>query len=274
MTGTVEQAADNGVRKGAGRPWNPGADGTRTPGPPARSAAPHSPRSASARALHLLARGDGEGSRAHNVPSGIRTAVPELPALFGVEALGAPAEAAYADTDPGAEFGKNGIYASGRVTVDRIGFLDVSRTFTISMGGGAESNVAVAAARLGADVTWAGRLGGGSVGDLIERRLRTEGVRSRITRDDGFTGLVVCSRRTNAGVRVDYHRAGSAGSRPRKAGAAFTVASGDDEDVFAESLDAGIPHLPGVCTPSEASRAQRRGLRWVKAFPASHLGPS
>ncbi|MEU6889775.1 sugar kinase [Streptomyces viridosporus] len=102
--------------------------------------------------------------------------------------------------------------AMGRITADQIGLLDVSRTFTLSVGG-AESNVAVAAARLGADVTWAGRLGGDSVGDLIERRLRTEGVRSRITRDDGFTGLMVCSRRTNAGVRVDYHRAGSAGSR-------------------------------------------------------------
>ncbi|MFD4986220.1 sugar kinase [Streptomyces sp. NPDC058374] len=100
----------------------------------------------------------------------------------------------------------------GRITADRVGLLEASPSFTLSMGG-AESNVAVAAARLGADVTWAGRLGRDGVGDLVERRLRTEGVRSRITRDDGFTGLMVCSRRTNAGVRVDYHRAGSAGSR-------------------------------------------------------------
>ncbi|MER5996010.1 bifunctional 4-hydroxy-2-oxoglutarate aldolase/2-dehydro-3-deoxy-phosphogluconate aldolase [Streptomyces viridosporus] len=60
----------------------------------------------------------------------------------------------------------------------------------------------------------------------------------------------------------------------REAGAAFTVAPGYDDDVIEESLDVGIPHLPGVCTPSETGRAQRRGLRWVKAFPASHLGPS
>ncbi|MFJ3143396.1 sugar kinase [Streptomyces halstedii] len=100
----------------------------------------------------------------------------------------------------------------GRISADQIGLLDTSRTFSVSVGG-AESNVAVAAARLGADATWAGRLGRDSVGDLVERRLRTEGVRRRITRDDGFTGLMVCSRRTNAGVRVDYHRAGSAGSR-------------------------------------------------------------
>lgn len=100
----------------------------------------------------------------------------------------------------------------GRVAADHIGLLDFSRTCTISVGG-AESNVAIAAARLGAAVTWAGRLGRDSVGDLIERRLRTEGVQRQITRDDSFTGLMVSSRRTNAGVRVDYHRAGSAGSR-------------------------------------------------------------
>ncbi|HBF78812.1 MAG TPA: sugar kinase [Streptomyces sp.] len=100
----------------------------------------------------------------------------------------------------------------GRGSADQIGLLDTSRTFTVSVGG-AESNVAVAAARLGADVTWAGRLGRDAVGDLVERRLKTEGVRRHITRDDGFTGLMVCTRRTNAGVRVDYHRATSAGSR-------------------------------------------------------------
>ncbi|MGF1343689.1 PfkB family carbohydrate kinase [Streptomyces flavovirens] len=44
--------------------------------------------------------------------------------------------------------------AMGRVSADQIGLLDTSRTFTVSVGG-AESNVAVAAARLGADVTWA-----------------------------------------------------------------------------------------------------------------------
>lgn len=100
----------------------------------------------------------------------------------------------------------------GRITADQIGLLDAARTSTISVGG-AESNVAIGAARLGADVTWAGRLGNDAVGDLIERRLRTEGVRSRIIRDAGFSGLMVCSRRTAAGIRVDYHRAGSAGSR-------------------------------------------------------------
>ncbi|MFJ3343666.1 bifunctional 4-hydroxy-2-oxoglutarate aldolase/2-dehydro-3-deoxy-phosphogluconate aldolase [Streptomyces diastaticus] len=39
-------------------------------------------------------------------------------------------------------------------------------------------------------------------------------------------------------------------------------------------LQAGLPHLPGVSTPTEVGRARRRGLHWVKAFPASSLGPS
>ncbi|WP_343239218.1 bifunctional 4-hydroxy-2-oxoglutarate aldolase/2-dehydro-3-deoxy-phosphogluconate aldolase [Streptomyces sp. SID8014] len=60
----------------------------------------------------------------------------------------------------------------------------------------------------------------------------------------------------------------------RDAGAAFTVAPGYDEDVLDACLQAGLPHLPGVSTPSEVGRARRRGLHWVKAFPASSLGPS
>lgn len=133
--------------------------------------------------------------------------------------------------------------AMGRISADQIGLLDVNRTFTLSVGG-AESNAAVAAARLGADVTWAGRLGCDSVGDLIERRLRTEGVRSRITRDKGFTGLMVCSRRTNAGVRVDYHRAGSAGSRLTR----------DDvgEDLIRQ---AAVLHVTGI-TPALSDTAR------------------
>ncbi|MFA3877747.1 sugar kinase [Streptomyces sp. MMCC 100] len=135
----------------------------------------------------------------------------------------------------------------GRISTDQIGLLDSARAFTLSVGG-AESNVAIAAARLGADVTWAGRLGRDSVGDLIERRLRTEGVRGRITRDDGFTGLMVCSRRTNAGVRVDYHRAGSAGSRlaPEDIG----------EDLIRR---AAVLHVTGI-TPALSETARRTTL--------------
>jgi 2-dehydro-3-deoxyphosphogluconate aldolase / (4S)-4-hydroxy-2-oxoglutarate aldolase len=58
----------------------------------------------------------------------------------------------------------------------------------------------------------------------------------------------------------------------REAGAAFTVAPGYDADIAARCRAAGMPHLPGVATPSEIQAALRGGHRWVKVFPASALG--
>ncbi|CAM3413445.1 Bifunctional 4-hydroxy-2-oxoglutarate aldolase/2-dehydro-3-deoxy-phosphogluconate aldolase [Stackebrandtia soli] len=60
--------------------------------------------------------------------------------------------------------------------------------------------------------------------------------------------------------------------RASEAGAAYTVAPGFDAEVFAASLAAGLPHLPGVATPTEVQRAVGRGCRWLKAFPATTLG--
>jgi 2-dehydro-3-deoxyphosphogluconate aldolase/(4S)-4-hydroxy-2-oxoglutarate aldolase len=57
-----------------------------------------------------------------------------------------------------------------------------------------------------------------------------------------------------------------------ESGAVFTVAPGVDPAVAAASAAAGLPHLPGVATPSEVQQALRHGLTWMKAFPASVLG--
>ncbi|MEW1822560.1 bifunctional 4-hydroxy-2-oxoglutarate aldolase/2-dehydro-3-deoxy-phosphogluconate aldolase [Arthrobacter sp. NPDC080031] len=57
------------------------------------------------------------------------------------------------------------------------------------------------------------------------------------------------------------------------ANASFTVSPGLDEAVILESIRRGLPHLPGVATPSEILRAKALGLTWLKAFPASLLGP-
>jgi 2-dehydro-3-deoxyphosphogluconate aldolase/(4S)-4-hydroxy-2-oxoglutarate aldolase len=57
-----------------------------------------------------------------------------------------------------------------------------------------------------------------------------------------------------------------------EAGAAFTVAPGLDPELARASVDAGLPHLPGVATPSDVQQALRLGLTWLKAFPASILG--
>ncbi len=59
-----------------------------------------------------------------------------------------------------------------------------------------------------------------------------------------------------------------------EAGAAYTVAPGLDLDVLHASTSVGLPHLPGIATPTELQRAISVGCTWVKAFPASALGPS
>jgi 2-dehydro-3-deoxyphosphogluconate aldolase/(4S)-4-hydroxy-2-oxoglutarate aldolase len=57
------------------------------------------------------------------------------------------------------------------------------------------------------------------------------------------------------------------------ANASFTVSPGLDEGIIRESIRRGIPHVPGVATASEILRARAFGLTWLKAFPASVLGP-
>jgi 2-dehydro-3-deoxygluconokinase len=100
----------------------------------------------------------------------------------------------------------------GLVAADGIGLLEYARSFTVAIGG-AESNVAIGVARLGGTATWLGRIGPDATGDLIERRLRNEGVTTHAIRDEAFTGLMVRYRRSGELTHVDYHRAGSAGSR-------------------------------------------------------------
>ena len=100
----------------------------------------------------------------------------------------------------------------GLVAADGIGPLDYAKGFSFTMGG-AESNVAIGVARLGGEATWLGRVGRDATGALIARRLRAEGVTSLVIEDSSFTGLMVRHRRTGALTHVDYHRAGSAGSR-------------------------------------------------------------
>lgn len=59
-----------------------------------------------------------------------------------------------------------------------------------------------------------------------------------------------------------------------EAGAGFTVAPGFDLDIADAAAERGIPHLPGVATPTELQQATSHGLTWVKVFPAAVLGPS
>lgn len=86
-----------------------------------------------------------------------------------------------------------------------------------SMGlgiGGSESNVAIGVQRLGGNAVWCGRTGTDSLGSLVRREIRAEGVTVRCTEDPGApTGLMLKERRTMSTQKVSYYRAGSAGSR-------------------------------------------------------------
>jgi 2-dehydro-3-deoxygluconokinase len=140
----------------------------------------------------------------------------------------------------------------GLVAADDVGRLDYARSFRLGIGG-AESNVAIGVTRLGGRATWLGRVGPDATGDLIESRLRNEGVHTIAIRDAAFTGLMVRYRRTGERTHVDYHRAGSAGSRlsPADLGAA-------------ELESAGILHVTGI-TPALSDSARAAVFQAVEA---------
>lgn len=116
---------------------------------------------------------------------------------------------------------------------------------TMSLGiGGSESNVAIGLQRLGVQSVWCGRIGADSLGQLVEREIRAEGVDVHVTVDDEApTGLMIKERRTPTAQKVSYYRSGSAGSR----------ISPDDVD---ERLIAGaaLLNVSGI-TPALSSQA-------------------
>lgn len=79
---------------------------------------------------------------------------------------------------------------------------------------GAESNVAIGLARLGHRAAWAGRVGDDEFGELVLRTLRAENVDVSAAGVDPRrpTGLIFFEQRTADITRVQYYRAGSAGS--------------------------------------------------------------
>ncbi|GGG20815.1 sugar kinase [Paenibacillus abyssi] len=91
----------------------------------------------------------------------------------------------------------------------------LERAGNVSQGfGGAESNVAIGAARLGCSVGWFGALGDDPFGTMIYKTLRGEGVdvsRSRLIRGES-TGLMF-RERVAGKVAVHYYRKHSAASR-------------------------------------------------------------
>ncbi|WP_029113629.1 sugar kinase [Mycobacterium sp. URHB0044] len=130
----------------------------------------------------------------------------------------------------------------------------LAHTTTMHLGiGGAESNVAVALRRLGAEVTWVGRVGDDSFGDLVERELRAEDLRPHVVRDhDAPTGLMVKERRTASATRVWYYRDGSAGSR---------FAIGDVPETLWDTVT--LLHVTGI-TPALSDSAAKATVHYVE----------
>ena len=108
---------------------------------------------------------------------------------------------------------------------------------TLSLGiGGSESNVAVGLQRLGVQAVWCGRVGADSLGQLVEREIRAEGIDVRAVVDPAApTGLMIKERRTPATQRVSYYRSASAGSR---------IAPADIEEILIAG--AGLLHVSGI----------------------------
>nr|WP_155842993.1 sugar kinase [Agromyces luteolus] len=110
--------------------------------------------------------------------------------------------------------------------------------------GGAEGNVAIGLARLGAPVTWLGRVGDDGLGTRVVRELRAEGVHVVAPVDAAATGLLIKETPTPGRTAVTYHRAGSAGSR---------LSPGDLDLVDVGAFD--LLHVTGI-TPALSSTAR------------------
>lgn len=111
---------------------------------------------------------------------------------------------------------------------------------------GAESNVAIGLARLGHRVGWVGRVGADRFGDLVVRTLRGEGVETAhaVVDPERPTGLMFVEQRSADLARVDYRRAGSAGS-----------ALHADDLVAALAARPRVLHLTGI-TPALSDSAR------------------
>ncbi len=151
--------------------------------------------------------------------------------------------------------------------------------------GGSESNVAIGLARLGHPVAWVGGVGADEPGELVVRTLRAEGVDvSHVRRDPTRpTGVMFREQRTGDVARVDYVRAGSAGSaiddalvlaalQPRPAllhvsGVTAALSPGAAAATAAALREA---HRAGVVTSLDVNH---RSLLWSAADAAAALRP-
>jgi 2-dehydro-3-deoxygluconokinase len=111
---------------------------------------------------------------------------------------------------------------------ETVGPLAHASSLALGMGG-SESNVAIGLTRLGVDVTWIGKVGQDSLGDLVVREITAEGVTVAAIRDpDATTAVMIKERRTSAQTKVWYYRADHAGSRLGVGDVDFDLVRGAD----------------------------------------------
>jgi 2-dehydro-3-deoxygluconokinase len=136
----------------------------------------------------------------------------------------------------------------GLFRANALGSLAHVSDFTLGIGG-AESNVAIALARLGTPARWVGRVGADSIGRRVLRELRAEGLDVRgVVDSTAPTGIMVKEQRTNDATRVQYYRSESAGSR-------LSIADLADADLDG----AALLHVTGI-TPALSETAKEAVL--------------
>lgn len=152
---------------------------------------------------------------------------------------------------------------------ETMGLLDPAEAGPLRLGmpltlrfAGAESNVAIALARLGIAVSWASRLGEDPLGELIRAAIAGEGVDTRLAvTTPGRTGLFMKLRESGR-TRVVYYRAGSA---------ACELGPADIPDDALDGVE--LVHLTGITMAISTSarmlvldlarRARERGITVV-----------
>ena len=146
---------------------------------------------------------------------------------------------------------------------------DGRRSFQLEIGG-AESNVAIALARLGHRASWVGRVGPDAMGDLVLRTLRAEGVDvSGVRRDPASTGVVFFERRLPTMQRVSYMRTGSAATQLCPAD--VDVPPGT-RVVHVTGVTAALGSLPRATVFAAVEQARERGaLELPLVVGESHL---
>ncbi|HEX8510999.1 MAG TPA: sugar kinase [Propionibacteriaceae bacterium] len=146
------------------------------------------------------------------------------------------------------------------MAAEQLGPLAHATSMRIGIGG-AESNVAIGAQRLGTQAVWCSRLGDDALGRRVERDIRAEGVDTRVTVDDSApTGLMIKERRTANAQRVSYYRAGSAASK-------ITLADVGEDRI----ARAALLHVTGI-TPALSAQAAAT-VRAAVAVARAHRVP-